>query len=102
MLFGNSPADKTLQQVVPRSLILIVLYLAHYPVSAEHPVSTIMYETVRQKFYWSMMSTDIFHFVGECRGCVKMKGTQVRKRKKLQLFSAVEPMAFKAMYLVHS
>ena len=100
ILVRRSPLDGSLQKVVPFSLIPTVLYNAHYPVHAGHPGGTRMYETIRKEYYWRSMANDIFQAAKDCRSCAKVRGTRGNKQHLMELFPAVDPLAFVAMDIV--
>ena len=92
-----SKVDGALQRVVPRSLRIRLLYLAHYPRLQGHPGARRMYDSLRQDFYWRFMANDVFETVRRCLSCAKSKGTSKQAQRFLKLFPANGPFEFVAM-----
>lgn len=66
-LVRNSEMDEALKKLVPQALRHQIISLKHGTITAEHPGSRRMYETMRHEFYWPHMDQDVRLFVKQCR-----------------------------------
>jgi len=80
------------QLVVPARLRERLMDLEHYPTTAGHPGTSRMYYAMRRRYYWPTMATDIYGMVGRCALCAKIRLALRRRRTRLKLFPAEEPM----------
>jgi hypothetical protein len=53
--------------LMPYQLYRAVLLYYHY--SMGHPGAERIYLSLRLKYYWSIMQSDVKHYVGSCRWC---------------------------------
>ena len=82
ILVRVSPLDGVSQKVVPVSLRKRVTELSHSPISQGHPGETLIYQTMRQKYYWPLMAGDLIYHVRTCTWCIKANGINGKKRHK--------------------
>ena len=63
---------------MPYQLYRAVLLYYHY--SMGHPGAERIYLSLRLKYYWSIMQSDVKHYVGACRWCKVRKIGRVTPR----------------------
>lgn len=59
-----------------------------------------MYATLRQSFYWLLMTSDVYALAESCRTCAKVHETRYTRQKELHLFPAKVPLADVALDLL--
>ena len=47
----------------------MIMEEAHYSSYAMHPGSTMMYQTIKENYWWSDMKKDVANFVSRCLVC---------------------------------
>jgi transposase InsO family protein len=97
VLVRIAPSDGSRQVVVPRSLVVRLLFLEHYPPAAGHPGSHRMFQTIRRSFFWPQMVEDVAETVRQCDLCARNRISEKRRTNPLQLFPAKGPLESVAM-----
>lgn len=80
------------QLVIPEALRERILTLEHHPTVAAHPGMNRMYYTMRRKYYWPSMITDIYNTITRCTTCAQNRLALRRHTSPLTLFPASEPL----------
>ena len=65
----------------------LIMKEAHYSAYAMHPVSTKMYQTIKENYQWSGMKRDILKFVLRCLVCKQVKAEHQKSLGTLQPLS---------------
>jgi hypothetical protein len=79
--------DERLVVPVDLEITKIILDEAHMSKFSIHPGSTIMYQDLKQNFWWSNMKVDIVKYVAECDTCHRMKASHLKSAGVLQPLS---------------
>lgn len=58
-----------------------------------------MYDTMGHQFFWTQMANDVHTTKKECRSCAQ-DGSQIKHKRKLQMFPAAEPLEFMTLNLL--
>ena len=66
--------DHQLRLVVPTTLVMDVLSVAHSELSGGHQGITRTYLRLKQEYYWPGMFSDVERYVNECMDCVTARG----------------------------
>lgn len=80
------------QLVIPKSQQQKLLALQHHATVAAHPGMNKMYYTIRTKFYWPSMISDIHGTITKCTTCAQNRLAVRRQTTPLTLFPAKEPL----------
>ena len=59
-----------------------------------------MYDSMRRKYYWPRMMSDIDQTTKDCRQCAEARGTRYKTQKPMKLFPALKTLGFIAMDLL--
>jgi len=89
-LYRRSPHGN--QLVMPESLRERILLLEHHATVAAHPGINRLYYTMRRKYYWPSMISDIFATITKCTTCARNRLTFRRQTPPLTLFPVSEPL----------
>jgi Integrase zinc binding domain len=93
----KAPLDRFEQILVPMALRPRVIYLEHYPRSADHPGVTKMFRSMRKRYFWKNMYREIEDAVRSCEQCARNNVQERIRVNKMQLFTAHEPLEFVAI-----
>jgi len=80
------------QLVIPASLRGRILTLELRATFAAHPGMNRMYYTMRRRYYWPSMVTDIYNTITKCSTCAQNRLSFRRHTSPLTLFPANEPL----------
>jgi len=80
------------QLVIPAALRDRLLWWEHTATVAAHPGINRMYYTMRRKYYWPSMVTDIFNVITKCTTCAQNRLALRRHTSPLTLFPPTEPL----------
>jgi len=80
------------QLVVPHKHRSRLLDLAHFPTTEGHPGANRMYYSMRRRFYWPSMATDVYGVVTRCAACAQSQLALRRHTAPMRLFPATEPL----------
>jgi Integrase zinc binding domain len=97
VLVRKAPLDGVEQIIIPRALRGRLLHLEHFPPSVGHPGVTKMFRSMRSRFFWRSLYTDLAEVV---RNCPVFSRNRIHERKRtsfLKLFPATEPLEYVAM-----
>ena len=89
--------DSAEQIILPKTLRMQVLLLAHYPRLAGHPGGSRMYQTLRRTFYWPSMALGAYHTVRQCSSCTRERITLRKDATYFSLFPAQAPLEYVAI-----
>ena len=80
------------QLVVPHKHRSRLLDLAHFPTTEGHPGANRMYYSMRRRFFWPSMATDVYGVVTRCAACAQSQLALRRHTAPMRLFPATEPL----------
>lgn len=94
-----SPIDGAIQKAVPHLTRPVIFHLAQQTALAG-PIGEIpMYVTLRHKYFWPNMSTDVYSTVWHCQDCNRV-GALFNRQAQVQLFHPVlHPNMFKVTFM---
>jgi RNase H-like domain found in reverse transcriptase/Reverse transcriptase (RNA-dependent DNA polymerase)/Integrase zinc binding domain/Integrase core domain/Chromo (CHRromatin Organisation MOdifier) domain/Retroviral aspartyl protease len=94
LLVRKAPLDGVEQIVIPVSLQPRLLHVEHFPRTAGHPGVSRMFRSLRRRYFWRNMSTDISETVRRCVTCAKNRISERKRTSFLKLFPASEPLEY--------
>jgi transposase InsO family protein len=100
VLIRKAPLDGAHQIVVPLTLRPQLLHLEHSPRTAGRPGISRMFRSMRRRYFWRMILTDVAETVRQCHVCAK---NRIRERKRtsfLKLFPAAEPVEYVSLEIL--
>ena len=89
--------DGVEQIVVPTTLRDRVLYLSHYPATSGHPGGRRLLYTLRQRYYWPIMSVDAYSTARMCPDCAKARIKLRKHNSELKTFPPSGPLEYIAI-----
>jgi Integrase zinc binding domain len=92
LLVRKAPLDGVEQIVIPLSLRGRLLHLAHYPKTAGRPGVTRVFRSMRKRFFWRSMYTDVAAVVRNFSVCAQNFIKERSMTSFLKLFPASEPL----------
>ena len=97
VLIRKAPLDGVEQIIVPHALRGRLLHLEHFPPSVGHPGVTKMFRSMRSRFFWRSLYTDVAEVVRNCPVCSRNRIHERKRTSFLKLFPATEPLEYVAM-----
>jgi hypothetical protein len=94
LLVRKAPLDGSEQIVIPAALQPRLLHLEHYPRTAGHPGNTRIFRSLRRRYFWKDMDTDVANTVKNCAIYGKDRIHERKRTSFLKLFPASEPLDF--------
>ena len=92
LLRRQHPTDSEIVQIVlPDTLRLHVLDLAHHTILAGQPGKTRMHRHIRETYYWPQMAADIYKTIRNCTNCAKNLVKLQKRTHPLRIFPATRP-----------
>jgi transposase InsO family protein len=76
--------------VVPRSLRLNLLFIAHDSPTSGHRGAAAVLRTLQNRYWWPQMRRDIFHYCKGCLPCNQSKATSRTRLKYMQPYAPCE------------
>jgi len=100
ILCRKAPLDQSVQWVVPKELTKQILSREHGPAYAGHPGAARMYNTLRRRYYWPTIVSEVYGWVAACTGCARNRLHERTHTSLMRLFPATEPFSGLAMDLL--
>lgn len=96
VLVRQAQIDVAVQRRVPLSSRPKILHLAHHSTMAGHPGERRMQDSLRRKYCWLHIASDVEEVVRNCADCTKT-GTKFNHQHRLLLFQPSAPVEFVAI-----